>query len=117
VIRSLAVAGALLTLAACQASHHDRKPAAADPATVRTSECHDWKTLSPAERRRLVTGMRDFFGGQVDQPGAHGQVLPDKAAFTLFDSYCRPPYADGFALYRIYGNAAAFTNPSTKGQS
>jgi hypothetical protein len=116
VIRAVAVAGSLLALAACQASHHDRRPAAADPATVRTAQCHDWKVLKSEERARLVAGMRVFFGGQVDIPGAHGQVLPDKSAYTLFDSYCRPTYADGFVLYRIYGNAAAFTNPSTGDQ-
>jgi hypothetical protein len=83
----------------------------ADAATVRTATCTSWKAASPEERTRLVIGMREFFGGQVDSPGARGQVLPDARARQLFDSYCAQRFAAAFNLYRLYGNAAAFTNP------
>lgn len=109
-MKRLAIAAAVL-LTACGGPHHTRTPAASE-ATVRTAKCHDWKTLTPAQRQRLVAGMREFFGGKVDLPGARGQVLPDAQAVAIFNSYCRQSYADGFSLYRLYGNAAAFTRPS-----
>ena len=109
----LVVATGLLGLAACDSSHHGKasSPSGADAATVRTATCSDWKQTSKAERLRLVIGMRDFFGGQVDTPGVHGQVLPDDRAQRLFDAYCGQSFAGEFQLYRIYGNAAAFTVP------
>jgi hypothetical protein len=107
----LATAVALPLLAACSGgSHHDAMPAA-QLATVRTATCHDWRTAPAAERSRLVEGMREFFGGQVDSPGRRGQVMPSPRATRLFDAYCSQPFASAFSLYRIYGNAAAFTLP------
>jgi len=47
----------------------------------------------------------------VDSPGERGQVLPDARARQLFDSYCAQRFAAAFNLYRLYGNAAAFTKP------
>jgi hypothetical protein len=109
VIRVLsALIGVLLAVTAC--TDRSQHPAA-QTATVRTARCLDWNLASTAEQRRLVHGMREFFGGQVDSPGARGQVLPDKNAAKLFDAYCAQPYASAFSLYRIYGNAAAFTVP------
>ena len=109
-----ALIGVLLAVTACtDRSQHPaaQTTAAAQTATVRTARCLDWNLASTAEQRRLVHGMREFFGGQVDSPGARGQVLPDKNAAKLFDAYCAQPYASAFSLYRIYGNAAAFTVP------
>ena len=112
--RALVAAAALgvSLLAACGGgAKHASKPAGADFATVRTAQCADWLHASPAERSALTQGMRDFFSGEVDQPGARGQVLSNPAAATLFDNYCKQSFADEFYLYRIYGNAAAFTVP------
>ena len=47
----------------------------------------------------------------VDSPGARGQVLPDRNAYRLLTTYCSQPFAAAFSLYRLYGNAAAFTAP------
>jgi hypothetical protein len=113
--RLAAVVASLLVLTACGGSDHHERVTIGDAATVRTATCHDWKALTPAKRQRLVTGMRVFFGGKVDLPGARGQVIPDKGAYALFDSYCRQPYADTFSLYRIYARAAAFTAPTEPG--
>jgi hypothetical protein len=83
---------------------------AAAAATVRTASCKDWNAAPAAEQQQLVRGLREFFGGQVDTPGLRGQVLPDAKATRLFNSYCAQSYAAAFSLYRLYGNAAAFTN-------
>jgi hypothetical protein len=108
----LVAAAALVTLAACDGgSNHAARPAAAELATVRTATCDEWTAASNGEKWRLVRGMREFFGGQVDSPGMRGQVLPNPRAVRLFDDYCGQSFAGAFALYRIYGNAAAFTTP------
>jgi hypothetical protein len=118
--RGLIAAAAVLVLVAMTActnsSHHHATTVAdtrnvASTATVRTATCADWHAAGQVQRWRLVRGMRAFFGGKVDQPGARGQVLPNARAYRLFTTYCRASYASAFDLYRIYGNAAAFTIP------
>lgn len=117
-IRSLAVIGAgattLVLLTACGggSGSDGSSPTAAQAATVRTATCASWNAAPRAEQDQLVVGMREFFGGQVDSPGLRGQVLPDAKARQLFDSYCAQRFSGAFNLYRLYGNAAAFTNPS-----
>jgi hypothetical protein len=96
---------------------HDDKVASVDSAsmaTVRTARCADWKAMSTKERDRLVVGMRVFFGGVVDQPGMRGQVMPAAKAHKVFDGFCKEPFADQFTLYRLYGDAAAFTPAKIK---
>jgi hypothetical protein len=114
-IRPLAVLGAgataLALLTACGGSGSGDR-SGTQQATVRTATCDSWQAAPQAERDQLVVGMREFFGGQVDSPGERGQVLPDAKARRLFNSYCAQPFAGAFSLYRLYGNAAAFTNPS-----
>jgi hypothetical protein len=80
-------------------------------ATVRTANCDSWNAASADEQSQLVRGMREFFSGQVDSPGMVGKALPDEKATQLFNSYCAQSFAGAFSLYRLYGNAAAFTNP------
>jgi hypothetical protein len=113
-VAALGIAAAAATLTACGgggSSASDASTSAAAAATVRTATCGSWTAASAEEQAQLVRGMREFFGGQVDSPGMHGQVLPDRQATQLFDSYCAESFAGAFSLYRLYGNAAAFTNP------
>jgi hypothetical protein len=107
------VLGAVLALPACSGSgQHATHLAAAPAATVRTATCQTWNSAATAQRWRLVRGMREFFGGHVDSPGMRGQVMPNGRAYSLFDAYCGQSFAGAFSLYRVYGNAAAFTIPS-----
>jgi hypothetical protein len=107
---------AALALTSCGGSRPSAQATAAttrpaeSQATVRTANCRLWNVLGAGDRKRLVVGLRTFFGGSVDAPGEHGQVLPDARAYTLLTSYCRQSFASAFMLYRLYGNAAAF-NP------
>jgi hypothetical protein len=103
---------ALLTACSGGSGSSASSVAAAAAETVRTATCSSWNVAPKSAQDALLVGMRDFFGGQVDTPGLRGQVLPDAKARRLFDSYCAQPYAAAFNLYRLYGNAAAFTNPS-----
>ena len=57
---------------------------------------------------RAGAGGRAGQAGPVDRGRVH-QVLPDGQAYGLLTGYCRQPYATAFMLYRLYGNAAAFT--------
>jgi hypothetical protein len=99
------VGAAAMLLSGCggsDAGSGSASSAAALAATVRTANCTDWKAASPADQKQLVAGMREFFSGQVDTPAR---------AIQLFNSYCSASYASAFTLYRLYGNAAAFTKP------
>jgi hypothetical protein len=118
--RTLALAALVLLIAGCGGSDHAQstggagKGAPVQPlqqATVRTANCILWNALSGPERQRLVVGLRSFFGGHVDRAGTYGQVLPDPAAHRVLNAYCHQPFARAFLLYRIYGDAAAFTPP------
>jgi hypothetical protein len=113
-VAALAVVTALLTVSACDGGSGRRATTSggvAEAATVRTATCDMWKAAPVAQKWRLVRGMREFFGGHVDAPGERGQVLPNDQARRLFDAYCGQQFAGAFSLYRIYGNAAAFTIP------
>lgn len=72
--------------------------------------CSDWNKASQNERDTLLARLRHFGGGPVvgDRLLGFGSVLPDQQATAFFDHRCAPAYAAGFALYKQYGQAAAF---------
>ena len=108
-MRLLVALAALLTVVACQSSHAASGPAY--DATVRSATCADWRAASAAEKDRLVSGMRAFFGARVDGV-QRGQVLTPERTRAVFGSYCSRSFAGKFQLYRIYGNAAGFAGRS-----
>lgn len=113
VLRVVAPLAVLGLLGACRGD----RASADEPATkvtIRAATCEQWTAADPADRRRLVEGMRIFFAGPVDAPGQRGQVLADDSAHRLFDAFCRQPFAGHFGLYRLYGRAAGFTAPPRK---
>ena len=61
-------------------------------------------------RAILLARMRRWVGGPVegDRRLGFGSVLSDDQAAALFDDRCRPRYAQSFALYKQYGQAAGF---------
>jgi Right handed beta helix region len=72
--------------------------------------CADWKRARPALRTKLLARLRHWTGGAVegDTLSGYGTVLTDDRAASLFDTRCAPSYAKSFALYKLYGTAAAF---------
>jgi hypothetical protein len=77
-------------------------------ATARTANCLLWNALAVSDRRRLIVGLRQFFSQRLDT-GARERVPPDERAYTIITRYCRLPFARAFLIYRLYGNAAAFS--------
>lgn len=94
--------------------------AALEAATVRAADCAFWDHASTAQRTHLLGEMRRFFGAPVDSetaPGAYGTALPDARAVEVLDAGCSPSYAGSFKLYKLYGRAAAFTEPASDSAS
>jgi hypothetical protein len=74
--------------------------------------CADWKRARPALRTRLLARLHRWTGGRVDSQYGYGTVLPDARAAAMFNTRCKPRYARAFALYKLYGPAAAFAGES-----
>ena len=72
--------------------------------------CSWWRQANESEQVGLVQRLRHFVGGAVegDNLVGYGNVLPNGGAMQLFDDRCSTGYAGAFALYKIYGAAAAF---------
>jgi len=72
--------------------------------------CSWWRQADDSERLGLVQRLRHFAGGAVegDSVAGYGNVLSDAAATQMFEDRCSTGYAGAFALYKIYGAAAAF---------
>jgi hypothetical protein len=72
--------------------------------------CRDWRRATPSLRTGLLARLRRWTGGPIqgDALVGYGTVLPDDRARALFDSRCHNRSANSFALYKLYGQAAAF---------
>lgn len=73
--------------------------------------CSWWNQAGASQRLELVQRLRHFAGGSVDdgnQRVGYGSVMKDNAANQLFNGRCSSGYAGAFALYKVYGAAAAF---------
>lgn len=73
-----------------------------------------WNAIGIGDRRRLVVGLRGFFSQRLDT-GARERLPSDDRAYTIITRYCRLPFARGFLIYRLYGNAAAFSGLRSPG--
>lgn len=73
--------------------------------------CSWWNKANAGQRLELVQRLRHFAGGPVDNGSKRvgfGSVMKDNAANQLFNGRCSSGYAGAFALYKVYGAAAAF---------
>jgi hypothetical protein len=72
--------------------------------------CRSWRRASIDLRTKLLARLRRWTGGRVEGNGlaGYGTVLTDARAKALFDSRCSAPASGSFALYKLYGSAAAF---------
>lgn len=70
-------------------------------------ECRDWNEANNAQRLATIEDVRSQLNpedpGQEDAP-----ALTDAEAQELFDGSCRPAWAQGFRLYKLYARAVGF---------
>lgn len=73
--------------------------------------CTWWNNAGAGQRLAMIQRMRHFAGGAVDgdRLTGYGSVLTDDAANQMFNGRCTSGYAGSFALYKLYGAAAAFS--------
>lgn len=85
-------------------------PATASSKPLSLYTCSWWRQADTSAQLGLVQRLRHFAGGSVDgdKRVGYGNVLTDGGAMQLFDDRCSTGYAGAFALYKIYGAAAAF---------
>ncbi len=86
-------------------------PAARSTKPLSLYTCSWWNQADASQRLELVQRLRHFDGGTVDdgnQQVGYGSVMKDNAANQLFNGRCSSGYAGAFALYKVYGAAAAF---------
>ncbi|MFL6025224.1 MAG: right-handed parallel beta-helix repeat-containing protein [Marmoricola sp.] len=98
------------------------QPAEAGTAKVTTTKplglytCSWWRQATPTQQAGMVQRIRNFAGGSVigtsgsgDKVVGFGNVLTNANASSLFDQRCTTSYAGSFALYKLYGAAAAYS--------
>jgi hypothetical protein len=69
-------------------------------------QCRDWNGASPEERLATIEDVRSQIN--LEDSGISAPALTDEEAQQLFDSACKPAYAQGFRLYKLYAKAAGF---------
>jgi hypothetical protein len=70
--------------------------------------CGDWVHAKARLRARLLARLSHWTGGRADGSAGYGTVLAGNRAARMFNTRCKPRYARSFALYKMYGTAAAF---------
>jgi hypothetical protein len=104
-------------LTACGSGTSQRPRLGAGPnvgAPIYLADCHDWNQATTEERLGTLAQLKNFAGGQVlggsekNPEVGTGAVLDDKKAYDLLNSACKPTFAQGFQLYKLYQRAAAF---------
>lgn len=68
--------------------------------------CEDWKGANQEERLATIADIRSQLAAQ--DSGIEVPQLTDDEAAEVFDSSCRPKWAEGFRLYKLYAQAAGF---------
>jgi hypothetical protein len=114
---ALAAAATLVAaaLAGCGSSSTAPPPGAGPNvgASINLADCSDWNRATTEERLGTLQQLKNFAGGPVvgvsgNAPAGRGAVLDDKQAYDVLSNYCKPTFARGFKLYKLYDRAAAF---------
>lgn len=70
------------------------------------AECRDWVDADPGERVATIADVRSQIN--LEDSGIDAPALTDEEAGEMFDNACRPAYAAGFRLYKLYARAAGW---------
>lgn len=68
--------------------------------------CGDWKGANDEERLATIADIRRQLAPQ--DSGIELPQLTDDEAAEVFDNSCKPAWAQGFRLYKLYAQAAGF---------
>ena len=76
--------------------------------------CHWWRGADDSHRLGMVQRIRAYATGPINGTAGSasygfGAGLPDDRAMELLEARCSTAYAGNFALYKLYGAAAAFS--------
>jgi hypothetical protein len=82
-----------------------------DDDPLSTYTCSWWREADDKEQLGIVQRIRNFAGGRVDGTKAtgYGAVMSDGRAMQLLEDRCSTFQAGPYALYKLYGAAAAFS--------
>jgi len=69
-------------------------------------ECRDWNGADEEQKLATIADVRAQLN--PEDTGIEAPELTDEEAMKLFDSSCKPAYAAGFRLYKLYAQAAGF---------
>ncbi len=69
-------------------------------------ECRDWNEADEGERLATIEDVRSQIN--LEDSGISAPALTDEEAAQVFDSSCRPVWAQGFRLYKLYARAAGW---------
>ncbi|HUS22790.1 MAG TPA: right-handed parallel beta-helix repeat-containing protein [Aeromicrobium sp.] len=97
-----------------------KPPPAPTTATASTEDplgtytCSWWRNADDEEQLGMVQRIRAFASGRVDGTKAtgYGAAMSDARAIQLLDNRCDTFEAGPYALYKLYGAAAAFSGLS-----
>ncbi|HEX6116645.1 MAG TPA: hypothetical protein VFY99_06055 [Solirubrobacterales bacterium] len=68
--------------------------------------CSDWNGGSEPERLATIDEIRTQLGAQ--DSGISAPELTDEEAGEMFDNACKPSWAAGFRLYKLYARGVGF---------
>jgi hypothetical protein len=90
------------------------KAAAVGSDPLSTYTCSWWRKASDSQQLGIVQRIRAFASGRVDGTKAtgYGAAMPDARAVQLLEDRCTTFEAGSYALYKLYGAAAAFSAAS-----
>ncbi len=69
-------------------------------------ECRDWNGADADQQLATIEDVRSQIN--LADSGIEAPALTDEEAQDLFDNACRPSWAAGFRLYKLYSRAAGF---------
>jgi hypothetical protein len=69
-------------------------------------ECRDWNEGSPEQKLATIADVRSQINRQ--DAGISTPALTDEEAQQIFDNACKPEWAQGLRLYKVYARAAGF---------
>ncbi len=69
-------------------------------------ECRDWNAADEGQRIATIADVRSQIN--LEDSGIDAPALTDEEAAELFDGSCKPSWAAGFRLYKLYARGVGF---------